>query len=136
MCIFCYCRLLLQKGNSSEGNSSVEYIKKGDCVRPRPKLAATLKAIMENGFDEFYTGATSTSLVNDIRSVCAEGPDFCRNMMDIITSQDLREYEAKPRTPFSFVYNSSQEYDVYTAPAPFGGPSLAVFLGIVTGEYR
>ena len=126
--------MLLQKGDSSGGNSSVEYIKKGDCVPPRLNLATTLKAIVQNGFDEFYTGVTSIKLVNDIRNVCAEGPDFCRNMMDIITPEDLEEYDAEPRVPFTFSYVSSQRYNVCTAPAPFGGPSLAVFLGIVTGE--
>ena len=49
-----------------------------------------------------------------------------------ITSQDLAEYEAKPRAPFNFSYDASSGYDVYTAPAPYGGPALAVFLGIVT----
>ena len=118
-------------------DDSTQYInEKGDCVRPRLNLVRTLEAIVENGFDEFYTGDTSTRLVNDIRNVCATAPDFCRRMTDIITSQDLREYEDKPRPPFSFDYDSSEEYNVYTAPAPFGGPSLAVFLGIVTGEYR
>ena len=125
-------RLLLQKADDSK-----QYInEEGDCVRPRLNLVRTLEAIVENGFDEFYTGDTSTRLVNDIRNVCATAPDFCRKMTDIITSQDLREYKAKLRTPFSFAYDSSQGYNVYTAPVPFGGPSLAVFLGIVTGEYR
>ena len=32
-------------------------------------------------------------------------------------------------------YDASSGYEVYTAPAPYGGPALAVFLGIVTGKY-
>lgn len=45
----------------------------------------------------------------------------------IITPEDLGEYEVKPRTPFSFAYDSSQGFNVYMAPVPFGGPSPAVY---------
>ena len=123
-------RMLLQKGNGSK-----EYVQKGDTIRPRPNLTATLKAIVQNGFSEFYHGTTATNLRSDIRTVCAGRPRFCRELQDIITSQELAEYEAVPRTPFNFSYDNSSGYDVYTAPAPYGGPALAVFLGIVTGKY-
>ena len=117
-------------------NGTKQYVqKKGDRIRARPKLAATLKAIAQKGFAEFYNGTTATNLRNDIRTVCAGGPDFCRKLQDIITSEDLEEYEAKTRTPFKFSYDTSSGYDVYTAPAPYGGPALAVFLGIVTSKY-
>ena len=53
-------------------------------------------------------------------------------MQDAHTSA---EYKAKTRAPFNFSYNASSVYDAYTAPAPYGGPALAVFLGIVTGKY-
>ena len=117
-------------------DESGEYVQeKGDRIRSRPTLAATLKAIVQNGFSEFYNGTTATNLRSDIRTVCAGGPGFCRGLQDIISSQDLEEYEAKTRTPFKFSYDTSSGYDVYTAPAPYGGPALAVFLGIVTGKY-
>ena len=116
-------------------NGSGEYVQEGDTIGPRPNLTATLRAIVQKGFDEFYTGMTATKLVNDISSACAGRPRFCRNLKDIITSQDLAEYKAKTRAPFNFLYNASSVYDVYTAPAPYGGPALAVFLGIVTGKY-
>ena len=117
-------------------DESGEYVQeKGDRIRSRPTLAATLRAIVQNGFDEFYSGTTATNLRSDLRTVCAGGPDFCRNLPDIITSEDLAQYEAVPRTPFKFSYDTSSGYEVYTAPAPYGGPALAVFLGIVTGKY-
>ena len=116
-------------------DGSGEYVQQGDTIRRRPNLAATLKAIVQNGFDEFYTGMTATNLRSDIRTVCAGRPDFCRGLQDIISSQDLEEYEAKTRAPFKFSYDTSSGYDVYTAPAPYGGPALAVFLGIVTSKY-
>ena len=109
-------RMLVQKVNGS-----AEYVQEGDTIGPRPNLTATLRAIVQKGFDEFYTGMTATKLVNDISSACAGRPCFCRNLKDIITSQDLAEYKAKTRAPFSFLYNASSVYDVYTAPAPYGG---------------
>ena len=124
-------RMLMLKDDDSR-----EYVQKeGDRISARPNLNATLRAIMQNGFDEFYTGMTANKLVNDISSVCAGHQHFCRNLTDIITLQDLAQYEAKPRTPFNFSYDNSSGYEVYTAPAPYGGPALAVFLGIVTGKY-
>ena len=126
-------RMLVQKDDDTGTKQYVQ--KKGDRIRPRPKLAATLKAIVQNGFAEFYTGMTATNLRKDISSACAGGPDFCRGLQDIITSDDLEKYKAVPRTPFKFSYDNSSGYDVYTAPAPYGGPALAVFLGIVTSKY-
>ena len=123
-------RMLVQKVNGSG-----EYVQEGDTIGPRPNLTATLRAIVQNGFDEFYTGMTATKLVNDINIACAGRPRFCRKLQDIITSQDLEEYKAEPRAPFNFSYDASSGYVVYTAPAPYGGPALAVFLGIVTGKY-
>ena len=112
-----------------------QYVGEGDTIRPGPNLTATLRAIVQNGFAEFYTGMTATKLRRDIRSVCAGRPHFCRNLTDIITSEDLAQYKAVPRTPFKFSYDASSGYEVYTAPAPYGGPALAVFLGIVTSKY-
>lgn len=130
VCVSCHCRVLLQKSDGSG-----KYIGEGDRVPQRPKLANTLRRIMENGFDEFYNGMTATSLVNDLNSVCAARPSFCRSLPNVITAQDLTQYEVKARAPFKFSYDSASGYDVYTAPAPYGGPALAVFLGIVTSEY-
>ena len=127
--------LTLHRSLVQNDDGSGEYVQKGDRIRSRPNLTATLRAIVQNGFDEFYSGTTATNLRSDLRTVCAGGPDFCRNLPDIITSEDLAQYEAVPRTPFKFSYDTSSGYDVYTAPAPYGGPALAVFLGIVTGKY-
>ena len=103
-------RMLVQKGNDSD-NGTKQYVQKGDTIRSRPNLSATLRAIVQNGFDEFYTGMTATKLVNDISSACAghPHPHFCRELQDIITSDDLAEYKAKPRTPLSFHMITAQD---------------------------
>ena len=127
-------RMLVQKDNDSD-NGTKQYVQEGDTIRSRPNLSATLRAIVQNGFAEFYTGMTATNLRSDISRACAGRPGFCRELQDIITSEDLAQYKAVPRTPFKFSYDASSGYDVYTAPAPYGGPALAVFLGIVTSKY-
>ena len=113
--------------------------KKEDRVPPRRELAATLKAIVENGFDEFYSGTVATKLVNDFTVACKMEPEYCRRITDIISTQDLQSYPLRTRAPFKFRYSSGNNsnsgyYDVYTTPAPYSGPALAVFLGIVTSE--
>ena len=112
-----------------------EYIEEGDTIPPRPELANTLRAIVNNGFHEFYNGTVAANLTRDINSACALNPASCRGLMrDIISAQDLEAYQVRTRVPFNFSYDSSSGYEVYTAPAPYGGSALAIFLGIVTSE--
>ena len=58
-----------------------------------PALAATLKRIAKNGRDEFYKGQTAKTLVQ-----------YLQQKGGIITMKDLKQYEAKWRTPLSFQY--------------------------------
>ena len=113
-----------------------KYLTSEHSVPARPMLAETLKAIVENGFDEFYTGTVSTKVLNDFTNVCKMGQKYCRSMTDLITAEDLSKYKCKERDPFKFRYNlTSGHHDVYTAGAPYSGPALAVFLGIVTSKH-
>ena len=111
-----------------------EYIENATNIT-RPRLAQTLRTIAANGFDEFYTGTVATNLVNDINNVCSTGPYFCRRLHNIISTQELRNYLVRERNSFKFLYDGRSGYKVYTAPAPYGGPALRIFLGIVAGEY-
>ena len=70
-------RILVQKGNGSE-----KYVQEGDCIRPRPNLTATLREIVQNGFDEFYTGMTATKLQQCL----------CRTPTPMLLQESCRHY--------------------------------------------
>ncbi|KAL8180655.1 UNVERIFIED_CONTAM: hypothetical protein K2H54_030498 [Gekko kuhli] len=86
---------------------------------PWPALMETLKAVAENGADEFYTGKTAEKLVEDVKK---EG--------GILTLDDLRNYQAKVVKPLNM---SLGEYTVYSAPRPAAGPILFFILNILKG---
>ena len=98
----------------------------------RKSYANTLKKIRDNGFHEFYTGATAVSLLNDINdAACKELPSkYCSSTR--ITMGDLRSYRAKRRDPLQFDITGSAKV-MYTAPAPASGSALALFLKIMQG---
>ena len=72
-----------------------------------PALAATLKRIAKNGRDEFYKGQTAKTLVQ-----------YLQQKGGIITMKDLRQYEAKWRTPLSFQY---KDLKIISMPPPSSG---------------
>lgn len=72
-----------------------------------PALAATLKRIAKNGRDEFYKGQTAKTLVQ-----------YLQQKGGIITMKDLRQYEAKWRTPLSFQYKYLK---IISMPPPSSG---------------
>ncbi|MCZ8229518.1 gamma-glutamyltransferase [Flavobacterium sp.] len=72
-----------------------------------PALAATLKRIAKNGRDEFYKGQTAKTLVQ-----------YLQQKGGIITMKDLRQYEAKWRTPLSFAY---KDLNIISMPPPSSG---------------
>ena len=72
-----------------------------------PALAATLKRIAKNGRDEFYKGQTAKTLVQ-----------YLQQKGGIITMKDLRQYEAKWRTPLSFQY---KDLKIISIPPPSSG---------------
>ena len=57
-------------------------------------LANTLERILKNGRDEFYKGETAKKIAN-----------FIQTNGGIITEEDLAKYEAKWRTPVTFMYD-------------------------------
>ena len=72
-----------------------------------PALAATLKRIAKNGRDEFYKGQTAKTLVQ-----------YLQQKGGIITMKDLKQYEAKWRTPLSFQY---KDLKIISMPPPSSG---------------
>lgn len=72
-----------------------------------PALTATLKRIAKNGRDEFYKGQTAKTLVQ-----------YLQQKGGIITMKDLKQYEAKWRTPLSFQY---KDLKIISMPPPSSG---------------
>ena len=72
-----------------------------------PALAATLKRIAKNGRDEFYKGQTAKTLVQ-----------YLQQKGGIITMKDLKQYEAKWRTPLSYQY---KDLKIISMPPPSSG---------------
>ncbi len=73
----------------------------------QPELASTLIRIRDNGAKGFYEGETAKYIVDEM----AKGNG-------IISLSDLKNYQAKYRTPLSFNYNG---YTVYGFPPPSSG---------------
>ncbi|TYB79950.1 gamma-glutamyltransferase [Bizionia myxarmorum] len=91
--------------------------KENDTVK-YPALAATLKAIMMNGRDEFYKGETAKKLAAFIQ---AEG--------GIITEEDLARYEAQWRKPVTFTYDDLKIISM--SPPSSGGIALAQMMKMI-----
>lgn len=83
----------------------------GDLIK-QPDLARTLQEIADKGPREFYDGAIATKIANSMK---AHG--------GLITTDDLRAYQAIERDPLHFRYRG---FDVYTMPPPsMGGVAFA-----------
>ncbi|PWV57106.1 gamma-glutamyltransferase [Chitinophaga sp. S165] len=91
--------------------------KAGDTLLQKD-LAATLKRIRDNGRAGFYEGETAALIVAEMKR--GKG---------LMTTADLKAYEAKERTAVSFPYKS---YRIVTMPLPSsGGIALQQMLGMV-----
>jgi len=86
----------------------------------RPKLAATLRIIANNGPDAFYTGELADTIVREIQ-----------NRSGIITKADLANYTVDYRPALSVTINNN--YTAYTTHAPTSGPILTFILNILEG---
>jgi gamma-glutamyltranspeptidase/glutathione hydrolase len=80
--------------------------KAGD-VLIQPDLANTLKRIQQNGLTGFYEGPTAQYIVDEMKK--GNG---------IISLEDLKNYEAKSRTPMEFEYKNNH---IVTMPLPSSG---------------
>ena len=90
-------RIFLNGGN---------FYKEGDLFR-QPDLAQTLARVEMNGATEFYTGKTAQLIAADMKA-----------NNGLITSDDLKNYKAKERTPLRGSYRG---YEIVTMPPPSSG---------------
>ena len=81
-------------------------------------LANTLKAIMNNGRDEFYKGETAKILAK-----------FVQDQGGILSEEDLSRYEAKWRTPITFEYDGLKITSM--SPPSSGGICLAQIMKMI-----
>ena len=78
----------------------------GDVFR-QPELAQTLARIQKNGAGEFYTGRTAELIAADMKA-----------HNGLMTLEDLRNYQAKERTPIRGNYRG---YEIISMPPPSSG---------------
>ena len=81
-------------------------------------LANTLERILKNGRDEFYKGETAKKIAN-----------FIQTNGGIITEEDLAKYEAKWRTPVTFMYDDLKIISM--SPPSSGGICLAQIMNAI-----
>ncbi|XP_042334455.1 glutathione hydrolase 5 proenzyme isoform X2 [Sceloporus undulatus] len=82
-------------------------------------LEETLRAVAENGADEFYAGKTAEKLAQD---VSGEGGN--------LTLEDLHGYRVSVK---SATKSEIGDYDIYSAPRPAAGPILFFILNVLKG---
>jgi gamma-glutamyltranspeptidase/glutathione hydrolase len=96
-----------------------KYFEEGDVLR-QPELAATLGRIERLGAREFYTGQTARMIADDMKA-----------NNGLITLDDLRNYQAKERTPLRGTYRG---HEIISSPPPSsGGVVLLQVLNMLEG---
>ncbi|CAF1072394.1 unnamed protein product [Adineta steineri] len=102
-----------------KNNDTNELYTAGDIIK-RPKYAATLEIIAEQGVDAFYTGILSDKIIKEIR-----------DHGGIITKEDLANYQVDFQEALSIQMNDS--LTAFTTHAPSSGPILLFILNILRG---
>jgi gamma-glutamyltranspeptidase / glutathione hydrolase len=99
--------------------NSGKFFAEGDTLR-QPELAATLARMQRGGAREFYEGETARLIAADMQ----------RND-GLMTLADLRNYQAKERTPLRGSYRG---YEIISMPPPSsGGTAMLNVLNILEG---
>ncbi len=98
---------LMPAGNIPETNSVLQF----------KDLARTLKIIAREGVDTFYRGDLAKKIV-----------DYLREKGGILSSEDLKEYQAKVTEPISVKYRGA---DIFTSGLANGGISVLQLLNIL-----
>lgn len=91
--------------------------KENDTIK-YPALARTLERILKYGEDEFYRGETAKILAK-----------FIQDNGGIVTEEDLANYEAKWRTPITFMYDDLKIISM--SPPSSGGVCLAQIMKMI-----
>lgn len=84
-----------------------------------PDYGRTLGRLAAHGPDEFYTGALSKEILNDLEAHHAW-----------VTAEDLKTYTVREEPPVRSTYRG---YDIAGNQPPHGGPTLAAILNILEG---
>ena len=101
--------------------------KTGDILIQK-ELANTLKRIRDNGQKGFYEGETARLIVAEMQ----KGKGLPAGQAGIISLDDLKQYQAKERTPLDFNYKG---YQIITMPLPSsGGVILQQMLKMIEGR--
>ena len=95
----------------------LDHWQEGDTIKYLA-LANTLERILKNGRDEFYKGETAKKIAN-----------FIQTNGGIITEEDLAKYEAKWRTPVTFMYDDLKIISM--SPPSSGGICLAQIMNAI-----
>ncbi|CAA9411669.1 MAG: Gamma-glutamyltranspeptidase @ Glutathione hydrolase [uncultured Pyrinomonadaceae bacterium] len=90
-------RIFLNNGN---------FYEEGDVLK-QPELAKTLERIKKSGAQGFYTGETARLIAEDMRA-----------NNGLITLEDLKNYQAKERTPLRGTYRG---HEIISMPPPSSG---------------
>ncbi len=90
-------RIFLNNGN---------FYEEGDVLK-QPELAKTLERIKKSGAKGFYTGETARLIAEDMRS-----------NNGLMTLEDLKNYQAKERTPLRGTYRG---HEIISMPPPSSG---------------
>jgi gamma-glutamyltranspeptidase/glutathione hydrolase len=83
-----------------------KFFEEGDILR-QPELAQTLARMQKFGAKEFYTGQTAQLIAEDMK-----------RHNGLITLDDLKNYQAKERTPLRGTYRG---YEIISMPPPSSG---------------
>ncbi|CAF2653013.1 unnamed protein product [Rotaria sp. Silwood2] len=102
-----------------KNNKTNELYTAGDIMK-RPKYAATLEIIAEQGVEAFYTGVLADKIVKEIQ-----------DHGGIITKQDLADYQVDFDEALRVNLNDS--LTAFTTKAPSSGPILIFILNILRG---
>ncbi|CAF1440184.1 unnamed protein product [Rotaria sordida] len=102
-----------------KNNQTNELYSAGDIMK-RPKYAATLEIIAEQGVDAFYTGVLADKIIKEIQ-----------DRGGIITKQDLADYQVDFDEALRIHLNNS--LTGFTSQAPSSGPILIFILNILQG---
>ncbi|CAF1415545.1 unnamed protein product [Rotaria sordida] len=102
-----------------KNNQTNELYSAGDIMK-RPKYAATLEIIAEQGVDAFYTGVLADKIIKEIQ-----------DRGGIITKQDLADYQVDFDEALHIPLKNS--LTGFTSQAPSSGPILIFILNILQG---
>ena len=108
--------LLKLSSAPSAYTSKTKWIK-GDTIF-QPELAATLRRIQQNGLAGFYEGITADLIVKEMN-----------NGAGIISTDDLKNYQTKERTPIEFDYKN--HHVISFAPPSSGGILIAQMMKMI-----